>query len=113
MVVVAVVGILSAIVIPQYLTAKESAEATTSIAETISIASQCAVAQKTQITETVSQPLNGAQRVCNGQANRSINSRQWSGNAAGVKCLGVTASSSHRRARITVTVEGDMSCQFI
>jgi prepilin-type N-terminal cleavage/methylation domain-containing protein len=112
-IVVAIIGILSVVMIPQYLRVKESAEATTRIAETISLASQCGVAQQTHITETVTQPFDGSQRVCNGQTTRRINSRQWAGNASGVKCLSATAGPSHRRVRVIVTVRGALTCQFI
>jgi type IV pilus assembly protein PilA len=112
LIVVAIVGIISAVALPQFLSVKVAAEATTSIAEVLSLASQCAVANKSGIPETVSQPFNGGARVCDGQSLRRINSREWSGDASGVKCLDRTAGPTNRRVRVTVRVDGTLTCQF-
>ncbi|WP_371734102.1 type IV pilin protein [Synechococcus sp. CCY 9618] len=112
MIAVAIVGILSAVVFPQYRRARTQAEAVSSIAETLAFAEQCALANRTGLPVTVQQPFNGANRVCNGRAVRQINSRTWSGDAAGIMCLGVTAGASHRRARIRVAADGSMRCIF-
>ncbi|MEA5441578.1 type II secretion system protein [Cyanobium gracile] len=113
MIVMSLVGILSVVLLPQYFRTKIQAEAAISIAETLSFAEQCAVANKSGIAVTVQQPFNGAARICNGQAVRQINSRTWSGDAAGIQCLGVTANGSQRRARIRVATDGSLTCRFI
>lgn len=113
MVVVAIIGALSAVVIPQYLRSRTAADAAVIISETLSLAKQCAVGSKSGLTQIVNQPSNGAARACDGQAVRRINSRSWSGDATGVKCLGVTAASTDRQVRIRVATDGDLTCQFL
>jgi len=60
MIVVGIVGILSAVALPQYLRAKAVAEASSSILETVAFAEQCAVAHKSGLSFVVSQPDTGA-----------------------------------------------------
>ncbi len=112
MVVVAIIGALSAVVIPQYLRSRTAADAAVIISETLALAKQCAVGSKSGLTQTVNQPSNGNARACNGQALLRINSRSWSGDATGVECLGVTAAASDSRVRITVATDGNLTCQF-
>lgn len=113
---VGIVGILSAVALPQYLRTMAVAEASSSILEALSFAEQCAVAQKTGLPVVVTPP-GGPARNCNGTHGRNIHSRTWSGDATGVRCLGVPASSSHRQAILFVSsgldpVIGGISCSF-
>ncbi len=113
MIVVGIVGILSAVVFPQYQRAKSTSEATATIAEVIAIAKQCAVGMKGSITMLVNEPFSGGQRSCNGNAQREINGRAWDGEATGVRCFSSTATSTSRRVRIIVFTDGDMNCSFL
>jgi type IV pilus assembly protein PilA len=113
LIVASIVGILSAIVLPQYLRARAVAEASTIILETVAFAEQCAVAHKSGLPVVVAQPGGGPTRNCNGTAARRLNSRRWSGDAGGILCLGVPAGSTHRRAILRVSMDGAaVTCSF-
>ncbi|MEA5390778.1 prepilin-type N-terminal cleavage/methylation domain-containing protein [Cyanobium gracile UHCC 0139] len=112
MIVAAIVGILSAIVVPQYRRAMAVAEASSSILETVAFAEQCAVAHKSGL-HTVVDPPGGPSRNCNGTSARQINSRSWSGDASGVLCMGQQAQGTHRRAMLRVAVNGSITCTFL
>ncbi|MCP9929204.1 pilin [Cyanobium sp. AMD-g] len=113
MIVVGIVGILSAVVLPQYRRTLALAEASSSILETVSFAEQCAVAHKSGIPVSVTLPSGGFPRNCNGSTARQMISRRWSGDATGALCLGVRSAGNHRRANIIVYVDGSMTCSFM
>jgi type IV pilus assembly protein PilA len=113
MIVVSIVGILSAIVLPQFRRTFALAEASSRILETVAFAEQCAVAHKSGMPVVVPQPSGGASRNCNGTSTLQINSRRWSGDAPGVLCLGVLTNGRHRQARLWVTISGNITCTFL
>ncbi len=112
LIVVAIVGTISAVALPQFLSARVAAEATTSIAEVLSLASQCAIANKSGIQATITDPTDGSELSCTGLTVSRIDSRPWSGDAAGVRCLDVVAGSGHRSVRMIVREDGEMICRF-
>ncbi|WP_315858933.1 MULTISPECIES: prepilin-type N-terminal cleavage/methylation domain-containing protein [unclassified Cyanobium] len=116
MIVVGIVGILSAVALPRYLRAMAMAEASSSILEAVSFAEQCAVAHKSGLPVLVTPP-GGPARYCDSTSARQIHSRRWSGDASGVVCLGVPASSNHRQAFLRVSgnlspIIGTIECSF-
>ena len=116
MIVAAIVGILSAVALPQYLRARAVAEASSSILEAVAFAEQCAVAHKSGL-HVVVDPPGGPARNCDGTARRNIESRRWSGDATGVLCLGVPASSNHNHVVLSVSgnlspIIGTVTCEF-
>lgn len=113
MIVVGIVGILSAIVFPQYRRAMATAEASSIVLETIAYSEHCAVAHKSGLAVMVAQPSGGATQFCNGLSTRQFDSRRWSGDATGVRCLGFTAVQSNRQVRLRVTVTGVVTCTFL
>ncbi len=113
MIVVAIVGILSAVALPQYRRATAVAEASSRILETVAYAEQCAVAHRSGLHVVVAQPGGGPTRNCNGTTARSINSRSWSRDATGVLCLGQPARQNHRQARLRVATNGSITCSFL
>jgi type IV pilus assembly protein PilA len=109
----AIVGLISAVALPQFQHAGIIAEATTRISETITLAKQCAVGNKTGIEVTITDPLWGNPRVCNSSSIVWIFSQNWSGDASGTTCLSKAASSSHRRVKIQVLRDGSLGCVFL
>ncbi|MEA5411033.1 prepilin-type N-terminal cleavage/methylation domain-containing protein [Synechococcus sp. BA-120 BA3] len=113
MIVVAIVGILSAVALPQYRRAMAVAEASTSILEAVAFAEQCAVAHRSGLHVVVAQPGGGPTRNCNGTAIRLLNSRRWTGDAQGTLCFGVPAAVGDRRAILRVSMDGTtITCSF-
>lgn len=117
MIVAGIVGILSSIALPRYLQTQAMAEASSRVLESVAFAEQCAVAHKTglpvNVPVVVGQAARGAPRSCDGSSARQINSRRWTGDAPGVLCLGVVAGTTHRQARLSVSINGDVSCTFL
>jgi type IV pilus assembly protein PilA len=113
LIVASVVGILSSIVLPQFLRARAVAEASSLVLETIAFGEHCAVAHKSGLGVMVAQPSGGATQACNGLSTRQFDSRRWSGDATGVRCMGLSAAQSHRQARLRVTVTGVITCTFL
>ncbi len=113
MIVVGIVGILSAIALPQFRRTLALAEASSRIMETISFAEQCAVAHKSGLPVVVEQPSDGAIRDCNGASDRQIHSRRWSDDATGLLCLGRFVNQTHRQARLRVRQSGDITCSLL
>ncbi len=113
MIVVAIVGLLSAVALPQYRRTVAMAEASSSILEAVAFAEQCAVAHKSGLHTVVEQPGGGPTRNCNGTAIRLLNSRRWTGDAEGTLCFGVPAAAGDRRAILRVSMDGStITCSF-
>ncbi len=108
MIVVAVIGILSAVALPQYLQARAAAAAGAAIGEAIGQAKECATAVA---AGGIGLPT-GQTRV-NGTAcatSAATNFRaSWTGTVANLTCLGGTSTSA-TQANITVATSGSLSC---
>ena len=107
MIVVAVIGILSAVALPQYLKARSRAEAGAKIGEAIGLAKECAVGQASKLAGNVVNSA-GSTLVCDGSAPTTF-AGTWTGDAAGVKCLAVTVVAQ-TTATVTAGTAGTLSC---
>jgi len=99
MIVVAIVGILAAVGVPQFLGARNAAAAGATIGDIIGKAKECAVFAASGGIGTP--PTN-----CN--TSGGTFSGSWSGTVGGLTCL--TSSGSASRAAIVVQSTGEMSC---
>ena len=105
MIVAAIVGILSAVVVPQYLNAKNRAAAAARIGEAIGLAKECATANLSRIHATPA----GASGVCNGENDISFLVTWGGGVAPGVPCL-TTVATTETSFTITASRNGVISC---
>ncbi|MFM7268537.1 MAG: type IV pilin protein [Cyanobium sp.] len=99
MIVVAIVGILSAVAVPQFLGARSSAAAGAKIGEIIGKAKECA-------TFAASGGVGIAPTDCT--TSGGTFSGSWSGTVGGLTCL--TSSGSASRASVAVASTGTMTC---
>lgn len=111
MIVVAIIGLLAAVALPQFLNARDRADAKSKIGETVGLAKECAVfnAEADSTSTSVRRPTGDT--VFCGSASpqeRVFNSRSFSTTMA-VTCLGSTMSSK-QAVTITVTAAGQMTC---
>ncbi|MEI6359530.1 MAG: prepilin-type N-terminal cleavage/methylation domain-containing protein [Synechococcus sp. ELA619] len=112
MIVVAIIGLLSAVAIPQYLNARDRADAKAKVGEVIGIARECASfnAEAHESTTTVYPPLGG-EINCGGATpiERELASREFATQTS-IECLGVTISNVSS-VIIKVSIAGLMSCK--
>ena len=101
MIVVAIVGILSAVAVPQFLGARAAAAAGAKIGEQVGLAKECAVYAAS----------GGAGQAPSTSCTTSGGtfSGSWTGTVAGLNCLGVTSAGASR-ASIGVSSTGAMTC---
>jgi len=109
MIVVAIIGLLSAVALPQFLNARDRADAKAKVGELTGLAKECATfnAESDITTSTVK---SSAFTVSCGGANPSsisITSRTWK-TSLRLECLGATVSGNS--ARVVITPQGQMTC---
>jgi type IV pilus assembly protein PilA len=111
MIVVAVVGILSAVALPRYLAARAAAGAGASIAEQVALAKECS-------TFVATGGIGQAPANCVLATGGTFNTVNWvteyGQTVAGLKCLNAaTIATGSRSASITVAgTTGVMTCTF-
>jgi type IV pilus assembly protein PilA len=109
MIVVAVIGILSAVALPQFLNARNAAAAGAKIGEALGLAKECGVLAASDIgTPPASVASIGI--TCD-SGGGSVVATIASG-AAGLRCLAGTSASGSSLATITIGSAGSMSCAF-
>ncbi len=110
MIVVAIVGILSAVALPNFLGARAAADAGAKVGEAIGLAKECATFLASGGVGTTPAGI-----TCTTGANGSV-VRTFTSGAAGVRCLNDTSVTGDGTATITITGTGTnigaMSCAF-
>ena len=106
MITVAIVGILAAVAMPQFLGARNAAAGGAKVGELLGKAKECSV-------YIVSGGVGAPPTLCT-NANASVSiSGSWSGTASGLTCLGAAAGTVGKSAAtVTVLTDGTMSCTF-
>ena len=112
MIVVAVVGLLSAIALPQYLRARNRAAAGASVGELLGMAKLCAVGQASKLFEVATDPRSNSSITCNGTTAITLLGRTFQASAEGVVCANITANASHTGVQATISSSGALSCSF-
>jgi type IV pilus assembly protein PilA len=119
MIVVAIVGILAAVALPNFLQARSAALIGARVGESIGFAKECAVFTVTGIGVTPTPPAgnaaNGGVSVtgCTGQDAAGTVVASWgTARAAGVRCLGVTSTSTNTTSTVSISTSGTLACAF-
>ena len=111
MIVVAIIGILSSVAIPQYLNVRNRADSKTKIAEALGFAKECATfnAEADASLTPVTNP-GGAAVSCGGATPSQIiiTSKAWT-TAQSVTCFG-TALTATKSVAVMITAAGVVTC---
>jgi len=108
MIVVAIIGLLAGVALPQYLGARSAAQAGAAIGEIVGLGKECAVFVTSGGVGTAPTASPG----CTAAASTSY-SRSWSSTVAGLNCLNQTAGTVGKSAAtVTVSSAGALTCTF-
>jgi type IV pilus assembly protein PilA len=113
MIVVAIVGVLSAVALPTYLNARNAAAAGAVVGEAIGIAKECATAQASNIDTGVVSGSANVTATCDVTTftGGSIVGNFTAG-SAGIRCLTDVSSATSAVVTVSVTDKGVISCAF-
>lgn len=118
MIVVAIVGILAAVALPNFLQARSAALIGARVGESIGFAKECAVFTVTGIGVKPTAPAGGTDggvsvTGCAGQdAGGTVVASWGAARAAGVRCLADTSTSAHSTSRVSISTSGTLTCAF-
>lgn len=112
MIVVAVIGILSAVALPQYLQARNAAQAGAAIGEALGLAKECATFAASDIGGAPNPPA--AVGVANPQpcdaSTGGTYTAKWTAGPVGIRCLAGTSTAVNSTATITIDGNGTIAC---
>ena len=104
MIVVAILGLLVGVALPQFLGTRSAGAAGAALGEIVGLSKECATYLT---TGGVGTPITG----CSTSTGATF-VRTWSGTVAGLKCLTTVEPSGVSKATITVSSVGVMTCSF-
>jgi type IV pilus assembly protein PilA len=108
MIVVAVIGILSAVALPNFLQARNAAEAGSRVGEALGLAKECATLAVSDIGNA---PASGNVTVsCN--ATSGLVSGTFTSGASGIRCLDKTSAASSAGVKVSIASTGAITCAF-
>lgn len=116
MIVVAIIGILSAVAIPQFLGVRNRAAASAKVGELVGLAKECAVGQVTKFNQGPSVGTSGivVTGICDGSATTDVTlaTPTLDPVPADVKCLSASSTAGNTKATISITQSGAMTCAW-
>ena len=109
MIVVAVIGILSAVALPNFLQARNAAEAGSRVGEALGLAKECATLA---ISDIGNAPTGaGTTNVSCTNSGGTVSATFTSG-ASGIRCLNQTSAASNSKVTVSIASTGLISCTF-
>lgn len=109
MIVVAVIGILSAVALPQFLQARQAAENGSVVGSAVGLAKECGVLAASDIGAAPATATNIA--VSCGSSGGTVTATITAG-PTGLRCLTDVSSATDVKAVITIGSDGTTSCAF-
>lgn len=112
MIVVAIVGILSAVALPNFLGARAAASAGAAVGEVIGLSKECATfIASGGVGQTAATTVGGPSITC-GTGGGTV-SKAFTAGAEGVRCLDATSTSANKGVKVVITGStGAMTCSF-
>jgi type IV pilus assembly protein PilA len=112
MIVVAIIGVLSAVAVPQFVGVRDRSELQARVGEAVGLAKECAVGQVTKTDSgTVDKGSTDVTGTCNGSSAvtlKVVGAKDF----AGIKCLDKTSAAGEKTATISVSQDGALSCNW-
>ena len=107
MIVVAIVGILSAVALPQFLQARNAAAAGARIGELLGLAKECATLAASDVGAA---PASSTDVTVSCGSSGGTLTTTWTSGPAGIRCLTETSVAADSKATVTLDASGGMSC---
>ena len=112
MIVVAIVGILSAVALPNFLGARAAASAGAAVGEVIGLSKECATFIASGGVSVVPTAGTAGPGITCATTGGTV-SKTFQSGAGGVRCLDATASAANSTAKVTIAgTTGAMTCAF-
>jgi type IV pilus assembly protein PilA len=113
MIVVAIVGILSAVALPNFLGARAAASAGARVGEVIGLAKECATFVASGGVGVVPTVPSGSTTVVTCTSTSGTVSGTYTSGAGGVRCLDQTNAAANTKVTVTIAANtGALSCTF-
>ena len=111
MIVVAVIGVLAAVALPNFLQARNAAAAGSAIGEATGIAKECATFLISGGVGAAPATVSGGPTItCAASGSGTVVSRSFVAGASGLRCLNTTIASSATQVTISVPTNAAMTC---
>ena len=111
MIVVAVIGILSAVALPNFLQARNAAAAGARVGEALGLAKECATLAISDIGNAPVVPAGNAVSVTCTNASGTV-SATFTAGASGIRCLNKTSAAGTSNVVVSIDSVGAISCAF-
>jgi type IV pilus assembly protein PilA len=111
MIVVAIVGILSAVALPQYLQARNSAAAGSAVGEALGLGKECATFVASGVGAAPAS-AGSATVTCAGQGTTGSVVSTFTAGPVGIRCLTSTSVAANSKVTVAISAVGSLSCSF-
>ena len=109
MIVVAIIGLLSAVALPQFLSTRDRADAKAKVGELVGLSKECGTfnAEADMTSSTIAGPVNTL--TCGGAspASLTMSSKTWRVSLS-IDCVGTSINA--KQARMTIEPTGRLTC---
>ena len=113
MIVVAIIGLLSAVALPQFLSTRDRAEAKAKVGELVGLSKECGTfnAEADMTPSTITGPLTANVVTCGGSSPNTVNmsSKTWRVSLA-IDCVGSTITA--KQAKMVIDPTGKLTCSL-
>ena len=111
MIVVAVIGVLSAVALPQFLQARNAAAAGSAVGEALGLGKECATFVASGVGAAPAS-AGSATVTCAGQGTTGTVVSSFTAGPVGVRCLTDTTIAADKTVTVNISAVGSLSCTF-
>jgi type IV pilus assembly protein PilA len=111
MIVVAVIGILSAVALPQYLQARNSAAAGSAVGEALGLGKECATFVASGVGAAPAS-AGSATVTCAGAGTTGTVVSSFTAGPVGIRCLSSSSVANSAKVTVSISTVGSLSCSF-